>query len=253
MTHFSAALVIAVTLSSSCCPCKRTLASADPAPVVTTPAPTHAPLPLPAQRARARQFVSDVCVGAEFFGTENIVKRWTHPIRISVVAGRSSALPDLKEVVAQLNSAFAGTSMRVDLAADGDRTADLWIHVAPFSTFDAIATANGFRYAPGNWGYAYAFWDGERKLTKAHVLLASDKLRGAQLRHFTFEEVTHAMGPIGDSPVFPDSVLYQSGSQNGDASRLSPHDKQMLHLLYAHASPGFDKAQLEAVFDIHWQ
>ena len=88
---------------------------------------------------------------------------------------------------------------------------------------------------------------------KAHVLLASDKLKGVQLRHFTFEEITHAMGPLRDSKVFADSVLYQSGPNNGNASTLSAADKQMLHFFYAHLSPGDRRAELDAAFDLHWR
>lgn len=196
--------------------------------------------------------MEDVTLGAEFFGTDSLVKRWTHPIRISVVEGSSSSLPDLRDVVSQLNAALASTSMRVDLLSDGNRSADLWIHVAPLSRFHEIAQANGFQYADGNWGYAYTFWNGQKELTKAHVLLASDKLKGAQLRHFTFEEITHCLGPLKDSPVYPDSVLYAAGTDNGNASRLSATDQQMLGFLYSHLTPGLDKARLDAAFDANW-
>jgi hypothetical protein len=243
-------LFAAAALLSACCPCRRFVPSGGPTSTAT-PVPT--PVAATPQRARAKQFVQEAALGSEFYNAGDIVKRWTHPIRMSVVEGKSAALPDLNEVVVQLNAAFASTFMRVSLAPDGDRTADLWIHVAPLATFDAIAAANGFKYAPGNWGYAYAFWNGQHELTKAHVLLASDKLREPQLRHFTFEEITHAMGPLRDSKVFPDSVLYQAGTNNGNAARLSSVDQQMLRFLYAHLSPGNDRAQLDAAFDAFWR
>jgi hypothetical protein len=253
-----ASLYVAAALLPACCPCRGLPTSIDPTPVATTPqatTPTASPVPAPAtaDRARAKQFVKEAVLGSEFYSTGEIVKRWSHPIRASVVEGRSAALPDLRDVIAQLNAAFAGTFMSVQLAPDGDKTAELWIHVAPLATFDAIAAANGFQYAPGNWGYAYAFWNGQHELTKAHVLLASDKLKGTQLRHFTFEEITHALGPLRDSKVFADSVLYQSGSNNGNASKLSPADQQMLHLLYAHLSPGAGPVQVDAAFDANWR
>jgi hypothetical protein len=206
-----------------------------------------------ADRAKAKQFVLETTLGSEFFSAGEIVNRWTHPVRMSVVEGAASSLPDLSKVVAELNAAMSSTFMRLQLTADGDRTADVWIHVAPLARFDAIAAANGFQVAPDNWGYAHAFWDIRHELTKAHVLLASDKLKGTQLRHFTFEEITHAMGPLRDSRVLADSVLYQAGPNNGNASQLSAADRQMLHLLYTHLSPGDGRAQVSAAFDIHWK
>lgn len=253
------ALILPAAFLSSCCPCRRSLGSADPAPLASSPAPTapkqtatSKPATPSPDRARAKQFVEDVTLGAEFFGTDSSLKRWTHPIRVSVVEGSSSSLPDLRDVVSQLNAALAGTSMRVDLLPDGNKSADLWIHVAPLARFDAIATANGFQYAAGNWGYAYTFWNGQKELTKAHVLLASDKLKGAQLRHYSFEELTHCLGPLKDSAVYPDSVLYAAGANNGNATRLSATDKLLLRFIYTHTSAGFDKARLDAAFDASW-
>ena len=156
-------------LLSACCPCGRLLPTGDPGPTETAPpaaTPTTTALPLTAERARAKQFVQEAALGSEFYSTGDIVKRWSHPIRVSVVEGKAASLPDLVNVVAQLNAAFAGTFMRVQLTADGDRAAEVWIHVAPLATFDAIGAANGFKYAPGNWGYAYAFWNGKHELTQ---------------------------------------------------------------------------------------
>ena len=104
----------------------------------------------------------------------------------------------------------------------------------------------------GNSGYVYTFWNRDYEIYKAIVLLATDRLRGRSLRHFTFEEVTQSLGVLNDSPLFPDSIFFASDADGGGATTLSPLDRDLVRFFYTHVSPGDQQPELDAAFDAYW-
>jgi hypothetical protein len=158
----------------------------------------------------------------------------------------------LGDVAGTLTDALEGTDMSVTLAGDADRTADMLVWFTPYAEFETVAAAEGFEVFPGNWGQFYFYWDQTSALTRVYVLIASDLLVGAQLVHFTFEEVTQALGTANDSAIMPDSLFFADGADGGDAQGPSCYDEALLHLLYAHLNPGDGDADVTSAVDAYW-
>jgi hypothetical protein len=198
-------------------------------------------------RALVKEWAREVALGTEYGGGAKVVARWSHAPTLSVVKGSATDRADLDALVPVLNQELGATPITV--VADGDEAADIRVYFVPLAEFSSIGQAAGFPVAPGNWGYFHVFWDKDHALTKSFVLLATDKLFGAELRHFTFEETTQSLGLASDSAIFPDSIFYADGSDGGDATALSALDRSLLRFLYAHTEPGDDGVAFDAALD----
>jgi hypothetical protein len=203
-------------------------------------------------RRKVRQWVETVALGPEFGGSGKIVARWTRPIRLSVMKGDQDVRKDMLDLIPALNETLRPAGAPLTVVGDRDPTAEMKVYFAPLAEFDAISKANGFSYVKGNWGYFYTFWNNQRQIERAYVLIATE-LKGPKLRHFTFEEVTQALGLSNDSELFPDSIFYSNGKEGGAATELSPLDRKLLSFFYTRVQPGFDRGRLGAAFDAHWR
>lgn len=197
--------------------------------------------------AEVEAWARQVALGTEYGGDGKTIARFDGSPTLSVMVGTATDRADLDELLPVLNQELGDHEIQV--VADADPSANIRVYYLPYSEFPAVGAANGFPVVPGNWGYFYLFWDQNHALTKAFVLLATDKLSGDKLRHFTFEEVTQSLGLASDSDVFPDSIFYASGADGGDATELSTLDRRLLRFVYAHTAPGDDSAAFDAAFD----
>lgn len=204
----------------------------------------------PAPDPRVKQWAEQVVLGTEFGGDGDVVARWTRSPTLSVMQGSAADRADLQELVPALSELVAPLSIQT--VADGDVNADIQVHYASLADFGSIASANNFDYVAGNWGYFYMFWDADHALRRSYVLLATDKLSGDQLRHFTFEEVTQSLGLASDSSIFPDSVFFAQGMDGGDVTELSALDRRLVSFVYTELQPGDAKGELDAAFDQAW-
>jgi hypothetical protein len=202
--------------------------------------------------ARVKRWAMQVLSEPEYFGAGKICARFTEPITVSVIAGSPEDRRDLDDLVPVLQRELASAGASLTLVRDGDTGASVEVYFVPLAQFEVIGREKGFPVVAGNWGYFYTFWNGDNAIHKAYVLIASDKLHGESLRHFTFEEVTQSLGLSNDSPIFPDSIFFADGTDGGSAVALSPLDRHLLRFHYRFVSPGFDQVALEEAFDDNW-
>jgi hypothetical protein len=194
------------------------------------------------------EWAQQVLLGPEFGGDDaEAVARWDRLPTASVIGATQEQAAVVGDVVVAINAALQGVSPRqqLKLGEPENDSASLVVIFAPLEEFAEISERHGFPYAEGNWGYFWMFWDADRTIDRAVVLLASDRLYGNELRHFAFEEITQSLGPANDSPVYADSVFYtdgENGEDGGAALTLSAEDRRLLKLLYGKLHPG-DKAE----------
>jgi hypothetical protein len=225
-----------------------------PPPPVAPPPPAPAPTE---DRAQVKRWVLEVALGMEFPGANGpaseVVRRWTKPIRVSVMRGGRASRTDLSDVVTTLDGLLRAQGLSMEIVGDGDPTAKLQVFYAPSSDLSGIASAHGFKYVVGNDGFFHTFWNAASEIDRVFVLLATDKLSGKTLRHFTFEELAQALGLARDSAIFSDSLFFANGDDGGSAQELSALDRKLVTFLYAHTRPGDGRATLSAAFDRHWR
>ncbi|MEZ4226500.1 MAG: DUF2927 domain-containing protein [Polyangiaceae bacterium] len=203
-------------------------------------------------REDVRAWVKEVTLGPEFGGSGKVCSRWATSPTLSVMQGDASVRQDLVDLVPILNGLLANSGTQLELVTDQNDAADIKVYYAPLASFDSIAANNGFPYVQGNWGYFYTFWNGAHEITRGYVMLATDKLSGDTLRHFTFEEVTQVLGLSNDSAYFADSIFYANGANGGSATELSALDEQLVTFFYSHVQPGDTEPGLDAAFDAYF-
>lgn len=200
--------------------------------------------------ATIKRWAQRVTLGPEFGGEGEICARWTQSPTLSVIRTSAEGQALLGELLPVLSSLIAPLSIRQ--VEDGDEEANIEVYFTERQSFEDIAATKNFNYVDGNSGYVHTFWNRGHEIHKAIVLLATDQLHGSHLRHFTFEEVTQSLGVINDSPLFADSIFFASGADGGNATTLSPLDRELVRFFYTHVSPGDRQPELDAAFDAHW-
>jgi hypothetical protein len=197
-------------------------------------------------------WAQEVLLGTEFGGSAHVVRRFTSPITVSFMQGMPTHKALLEDIVGSLAAYVEGIGMSLGMTTDTNRDAEMLVWFAAYDDFFDIAAAEGFEAYPGEWGQFYLTWDPSAALTKAYVLLASDLLMDESLMHFSWEEVTQALGPSSDSAVMPSSIFFQDGSDGGNAQEPDCYDRALLYLLYAHLAPGDGAPELSEAVSLHW-
>ena len=197
------------------------------------------------------RWVEQVTLGGEYYASRGKVSaRWVKTPKLSVFGATSEQHEVVASTLAHLNDTLANTPInRIELINPNDRSADIVVYFARLGKFHDLAKWHGFKYVEGNWGYFYAFSRG-RIINGAIVLLASDKLRGNLLRHFTLEEITQSLGLFNDSWVFSESIFYAGRS---NTQHLSELDKKLIIFLYKHIQPGSNRRDVRVVFKKYWK
>jgi hypothetical protein len=202
---------------------------------------------------RVARWVEGVILGPEFGGAGKVCSRWVRSPTLSVFGAKAPQKEILERTVEQLNEVLAKTPIKeIRLLGDNDTSAEIRVYFAPLRQFPALAKQHGFPYVQGNWGYFWTFWNPRHEITRAYVLLATDKLTGDRLRHFALEEVTQSLGLSNDSAEFPESIFYSRGGDGGSATRLSDLDRKLIVFFYNHVAPGARAKEVRQATKKHW-
>jgi hypothetical protein len=202
---------------------------------------------------RTLRWLQEVLLGPEYGGDGRRCARWTRQPTLSTYYANREQSELVADVVAELNDVLSQTSIGgIALLAPQHDAADIRVYFVPLSRFPSLAAQLGFPYSNKDIGYFWDFWDDSHRIQRAYVLLASDRLKGRQLRHFALEEITQSLGPMSDSSIYPQSAFYANGDDGGDAQHLGALDRKALHLLYAWLRPGADRDELLTAVRDYW-
>lgn len=202
---------------------------------------------------RTVRWLQEVLLGPEYGGDGRLCTRWTHQPTLSTYYANPEQSELVADLVGELNDVLAQTSIEgIALLPPQDNAADIRVYFVPLARFRSLSAELGFPYSGRDHGYFWGFWDHSHRLQQAHILLATDILKGRHLRHFALEEITQSLGPMSDSAIYPDSAFYANGRDGGDAQHLSALDRKALYLLYAWLRPGDGRDELLAAARDHW-
>lgn len=215
----------------------------------------------PAKSTKAQQitpevarFVGEVVVGREYETENHVAMKWDTNPRLSVFGADVEQTRIIRHTVRKINEAMEPTEIQIEIVEPEDRMATLRVYFAPLDDFAEIVEREEITYIEGNLGYFYMRWNQAFIIESGVVLLASDRLRGAELKHIAMEEVTQSLGLPGDSPRFESSLFYEDmASRNyGTAKTLSRLDAKLLRFLYQKVEPGMHAVELGILMAKHW-
>ncbi len=202
--------------------------------------------------AKVVRWIEQVLMGPEFGGKGEICSRWVITPTLSVYGATAQEERVVAETVAHLNETLANTSIKKLMLVESNSAAAIRVYFAPLRELPALAHRHGFNYEEGNLGYFWTFWNSKHEIAQAYILIAADRLHGAELQHFALEELTQALGLSNDSPVFRNSIFYAGSDGGGNAEKLSNLDKRLLIFFYNHIKPGTKIEGLRTAISKHW-
>ena len=199
------------------------------------------------------RYLHDVLIKKEFGAGNGSVVRWIESPEVIMMEGKEEHQKIFNGVVAQLNGALKQTPMQLQVTdrLTGSRTVEVFM--IPQSRFAEVGKKCGFNPPKNQHGFVWVKWNTKKKyIFRATILIAVDKLKADLLQHVLLEEMTQALGPLGDTAVTSDSVMYEKGRDHGKAPKLGEWDRRMLDLLYGHLKPGDGWREVEAAFLLFW-
>ena len=203
---------------------------------------------------KAFAYLREVLLNKEFGAGSGSIVRWIESPDVVLVEGSESSRAVLNRVTKQLNDALEGTPTKLELVIESKRDRRIEVFMVPGSRFRAIGRTRGFKVHGKQDGYVWVFWDTRKKfIQRATVMVAVDRIDGDLLEHVLLEELTQSLGPLGDTTILPESVMFQRGSNHGRAPKLSDWDCRMLKLLYGHLKPGDEEAEVREAYHRFWK
>lgn len=186
--------------------------------------PEHSPLYIPGLSIDdVLLYFNEVVLDAEITnsGDPSVVQKWTCPIRYILIGDHTEEdLEILTEYTQWLNTieGFPGISQTEEMV-----DTNLRIH---FCTRDDMLLILGDNF----WGMdgGVTFWYDENEIYDATICCRSDL--GQELRNSVIlEEIYNGLGPVQDTDLRPDSIIYSAFSQ---PQALTEIDELLLKLLY---------------------
>jgi len=216
--------------------------TATPTPEVTA-APAHSPLYI---EGRAPEdvivFFNEVCLDSEFVesGDPSYVQKWATPISYMLHGAYTQTDYEvLTGLVTQLNGIYGFPGMQ---ECYEENSANLNIY---FCTQQELNDRMGAMAQNESLDGAVTFWyDGMDQIYDAIICIRTD-LDQSTRSSVILEEIYNGLGPIQDTTLRPDSIIYQHSS---DALSLTELDTLILQLLYhPDMHCGMGAAEAEAV------
>lgn len=196
------------------------------------------------------QHVARVLLRGEFEYRAPTVARYAKPVRIGLLDATAEDRAAVAELVADLNVLVAGSGVAFSIGEFGK--SEISAGFESLAAFPNVARFLNLPYVPGNSGvfWPYAMEDGA--LAGATILISNDS-SGSLRRHIIFEEIYQSLGPHNDSPLYPESIVYERDGDGGSATRLADIDRKLLRFLYLHLKPGDGIAEVRRAYDAHWR
>jgi endonuclease/exonuclease/phosphatase family metal-dependent hydrolase len=197
-------------------------------------------------------YLRESVLGKEHGDGNGSIVCWDQPATVRAIGGNKENLKHLKSVIAELNDALEGTDMHYTLS-DRPQKKELRVYFAPSSEFPKLGKKEGITIHDNVDGFAALTWNtASRIIDSATVFIATEKSSGQFQRHIILEEVTQTLGIMGDNTVYPESVTFSRGHDQGSAPTLGDVDKKALQLIYGHLKPGDDALQTGIQFSRFW-
>ena len=188
------------------------------------PADLHSPLYLEGvETDDVVRYWCEVCLDAEFVhaGDPSRLQRWETPIRYQILGAPTQDDMDTLESFCQwLNTIEGFPGIR---QCTGDEEANLQIH---FLDKDAYLALMGESFANTDGGVT--FWYNNDRIYDGTIGIRTD-LDQALRNSVILEELYNGLGPIQDTSLRPDSIIYSGFSQ---PQQLTAMDELILRLLY---------------------
>jgi len=207
-------------------------------------------LPLRADpTSQEKDWLEHVLLGTNPASPGVACSRWTKAPRVSAFGASKVQAKALEAALEQFDEPLLKTPIgKLALGKPNDDEAELKVHFAPEKEFPNLAKKYDFRFEKGNnRTYVWVWWNANRELTKA-VALVPAAAKGDELTRLALRELARALGLIGESPEFADSVFFRKDQLATTLTSLGRRDKKLIVFLYNKIAPGDKLPQVQAQY-----
>jgi hypothetical protein len=187
-------------------------------------------------------YFSEIALGFEFGGDEEVTRKWTSQMKIFVGGTkRPDLMNELQEVVTEIN-ALATDGFNITIVTDTLQS-NFYIFLGTGSRYAAIFPSQAGLVAD-NWGLFSVFWTGNQ-LYQGFMYVDLIRANAVEQRHLLREELTQSLGLAKDSPLYAQSIFQSRFTETNEYADI---DKDLIRLLYhPNMKVGLTKAQVEEV------
>ncbi len=180
-------------------------------------------------QTEALNYFDDVALGFEGGNTSEVTRRWESPI-VLYVGGNFTQRQynELIEVVSELNELITPTSS-ISITSDLSQN-NSYLHLGSADSFiDLFPSMEGLLNR--NVGYFNVWWSDDI-LNESRIFVDNDRTEFEEQRSLIREELAQSLGLGKDSPLYPNSVFYETSDDGGYAPSFSDLDREIIRLLY---------------------
>lgn len=198
----------------------------------------------------------EVALKSEYGDSEPTIKKWDGDINITVFGSPTPEdLRTLQVVIDELNTLVSG--IRLQLIIKNLRknqsplhrnphihspNSNLELYFVPESEFAKYEP----NYQPVNYGFFWNWWNDNYAIHRSKVLISTVGITQQERSHLVREELTQALGLMGDSERYSDSIFYQGWTET---THYADIDKALIEMLYRpEIRPGMTQSQVLQVF-----
>jgi hypothetical protein len=194
--------------------------------------------------------VLSVLTSSEFgSGGRSRTVRWARSPSLAIIGGDPQQRQLALDIAGRLSEAIAPLSISL---TDSPDDADIRLYLDRPEALARIAEEEGFEMVPGNAGLFWCWWDVYGRLRRTVILIEDTWAADSPwMRHLMLEEMTQSLGLMNDSPLFPQSVFYETPTDPGSATELSELDLKTIALLYG-LRPGTHTRHLRRALRRRW-
>jgi hypothetical protein len=187
-------------------------------------------------------YFSEIALGFEFGGYEEVTRKWTSQMKIFVGGTKKPDLMnELQEIVTEIN-ALATDGFKITIVTDTLQS-NFYIFLGTGSRYSTIFPSQAGLVA-NNWGLFSVFWT-DNHLYQGFMYVDLIRANAVEQKHLLREELTQSLGLAKDSPLYPQSIFQSRFTETNEYAAI---DKDLIRLLYhPNMQVGLTKAKVEEV------
>lgn len=179
------------------------------------------------------EYFLDIALGAEY-GVSESVKRWSGTVTYKIRGKPTSRDRMVTRSIMREITALTDSAITFKRVINEPEMVIWFVPVGDMSRYES-------NYIEGNWGFFYVWWNDDKVIYRANVLIGSDEPNQKQRNHLIREEVTQSLGLINDSYKYSESIFYQEWSETQEFADI---DKRLIEILYSDMiAPGMSRQE----------
>lgn len=194
-----------------------------------------------------RRFASDVIFEVEAGDREKYSKRLPQALIVELF-GQQAPKAIAEKYLAEFLQ-LTGVK-KIEKAVDGQRSAKIGIYFGSQDELSKTAKDLDRRITLSRGSTYWTWWDEDKTINRAVILVATDKVSGPALEDRFIEQLFGAFGLPARSNEIDESCL---SSKDAVITTLPPVDKALLEFYYRAVPPGTKPREFDKLFRDEWK